>query len=187
MRTLTRTRAVLLLLALAGVLWAIASQDWVPATADPSRDIPGVAEVTSTRPRGSGASDSALTSVLTACAAVTGVGALLVVMLGRVGRWVVCGLVAACGLGYAVLGVTTLAGGAGSPWPALGILAGLLAAGGAVSVGLSGNSWTERASRYEVNHTEPAAGSSEAAEDDDDIDPTRAWDDLTRGDDPTRR
>lgn len=177
--TLTRSRAVLVLLALAGLMWIVSAQTWIPAEANPAAGVPGVAAEV-------GTSDTATSPVLAACAAVVAVTALLLVMFGKVGRLVVTGLTALAALGYAAVGLgDVLAGEATTAWPYVGIVLGVLGAVVAIGVGLGSRSWQASVSRYDRDTS--AAGGPGEPEDDpgEDVDPTRAWDSLSRGEDPS--
>ena len=97
---MTKGRAVILLLVLAGVLWILAAQSWGAAAQAPTGPA-GVAEVAGEEEGGH--------PVLTACAAIIAVAALLLALLGRIGRIVVCGLIAAVGAGALLTGAASSA------------------------------------------------------------------------------
>lgn len=160
---MTRGRAVVLLLLLAGALWILASQSWGGAP-QAAGGPAGVADVA--------AEDAAGHPVLTACAAVVAVASLLLAMLGQVGRVVVCTLLALVGAGALLTAVTS-----GGPVPMVLLTA---AAGAGVAVvavwtAIAGRGW-RTSSRYERR--------TDAPQDADD-DPAAAWDALSRGEDPS--
>jgi hypothetical protein len=160
---MTKGRAVLALLLLAGVLWIVASQAWgsaAPGAAGPS----GVAEVAGEEATGH--------PVLTACAAIIAVASLLLAMMGRVGRIVVCVLVALVGAGAALTALTTT----GPTVPVvLATTAGAAIVAVAVWTAVVSPRWTV-SSRYD---RDSAPGASA------DDDPAAAWDALSRGEDPS--
>jgi hypothetical protein len=154
---MTKGRAVLALLLLAGVLWIVASQAWgsaAPGAAGPS----GVAEVAGEEATGH--------PVLIA------VASLLLAMMGRVGRIVVCVLVALVGAGAALTALTTT----GPTVPVvLATTAGAAIVAVAVWTAVVSPRWTV-SSRYD---RDSAPGASA------DDDPAAAWDALSRGEDPS--
>lgn len=162
---MTKGRAMLVLLALAGVLWALAARPWGaegPGAGGPA----GVADVSG--------DESSSHPVLTACAAVVAVATLLLAMLGRVGRIVVCVLLAAVGVG-AILTATSSAAPASTLW--------MTAIAGTAVVVVS--VWTAVVSpRWQVSgrYDRQTDGAQTPVDDDD---PAAAWDALSRGEDPS--
>lgn len=170
MTGLTRARSVLLFLVCAGLLWIIAGRQWSEETA-PASQVPGVAAVGSASSTGSG--------VLTACAAVVAVCALLLAMLSTVGRWVVCVLAALAAAVYCIAAISALTGSEQplTAWPWVGLAAGLCTIAAAVTVAVAGREWTvsKRYSRTSETDTDQSPQD----------DPTGAWDALSRGEDPS--
>lgn len=162
---MTKGRSVVALLALAGILWILATRSW-------GADVPGAA----TGPSGVAAvsgDDTVSHPVLTACAAVLAVASLLLAMLGRIGRIVVCVLIAAVG-GGAILTALSTSAPATTVW--------LTAAAGAAVVAVA--VWTAVVSpRWQVSGRYDRQADTSNASDDDD--PAAAWDALSRGEDPS--
>jgi len=168
---LTRGRAVLGLLVLAGISWIVAGRDWT-AQAAQTAEVPGVAAP--------GAAADSGSPLLTACAAIVAVCALLLAMLGRGGRWVISAIVVLAGIGYAAVAVQTLVAprGALTGWPWAGLAIGVVIAAAGVLSGIAAGHW-QRSNRYD----RPAGGAAQT--DDPSEDPTSAWDALSRGEDPS--
>lgn len=162
---MTKGRSVVALLVLAGLLWMLATRDWGAQVPGASTGPSGVAEVAG--------DDTTSHPVLTACAAVLAVAALLLAMLGRIGRIVVCVLIAAVGAG-ALLTAVSSAAPAATIW--LTALAGAAVVAVAVWTGIVSPRW-QVSGRYDRQ-----ADSARATEDDD---PAAAWDALSRGEDPS--
>lgn len=160
---MTKGRAVILLLVLAGVLWILAAQSWGAAAQAPTGPA-GVAEVAGEEEGGH--------PVLTACAAIIAVASLLLALLGRAGRIVVCVLIAAVGAGALLTGVSSSA-----PVHLVVLTAatGALIVAAAVWTAVVSRGWRVT-SRYDRQAT---------AADPEDDDPTTAWDALSRGEDPS--
>lgn len=167
---MTRGRAVLALLVASGLMWVVSTRTWAQNTVSSAQTVPGVA--------GSAEQQSNNSPLLLACAAVVAVCALLLAMLSGFGRWIVCGLSALAGLGYAGMAVSLLAGPERTTaWPAVGIAIGVLAAAASIWVAMSVGGW-HASSRFERAGTHAGAPSP-------DTDPASAWDALSRGEDPS--
>ncbi|GAA4285440.1 hypothetical protein GCM10022261_29710 [Brevibacterium daeguense] len=165
---MTKARFIFSLLLAAGVLWIIGNQPWASAAGDPTATVPGVAETAAEAPAGS--------PLLVACAAVVAVCALLLALLGRGGRWVVSVVAALAALGYAANGIVVLLSDReSSHWPLIGLLAGLLTAALAAWTAVASGTWTT-SSRFDRD-------AADEGESDDALDPTQAWDRLSRGED----
>ena len=160
---MTKGRAVILLLVLAGVLWILAAQSWGAAAQAPTGPA-GVAEVAGEEEGGH--------PVLTACAAIIAVAALLLALLGRTGRIVVCDLIAAVGAGALLTGA---ASSAPMHLAVLAVATGAAIVAVAVWTAVVSRGWRVT-SRYD-RQTAPA----DVADDD----PTSTWDALSRGEDPS--
>lgn len=166
---MTRSRAVIALLAAAAVLWMIGSQPWFQAVE--TAELTGVSAGPGEAPQNS--------PVLLACAGIVAVSGLLLTLLKRIGRWIITACAALAGFGYAFIGLTAaVSSTATTNLPIFGIIAGLAAGTLAVWVLLRSGSWQTTA-RFEADASETGA------EDDEYLDPTRAWDALSRGEDPS--
>lgn len=163
---MTKGRAVVVLLGLAGALWILATRPWgvegPGAAAGPS----GVAEVAS--------DEGGSHPLITASAAVLAVSALLLAMLGRIGRIVVCVLIGAIGAGVVLTALSSQAP-AVTLWPTAGAGAAVLAT--AVWSAVASPRW-RISGRYD-RQTETTGASIDAD------DPAAAWDALSRGEDPS--
>lgn len=167
---MTRGRSVLLLLAAAGILWFISTRELVTLTGAVSTGPAGVAD------GAPGASGGGGSPVLTAQAAAFGVTALLLAMLGTVGRRITGVLMALLGFGYAGTGIGIALGQDATPWAWAAAAAGFAAAVAAGIVGFGRTQWRS-SQKFE------RAGIAEGEADPDD-DPAAAWDALSRGEDP---
>ncbi|PMB99322.1 Trp biosynthesis-associated membrane protein [Brevibacterium luteolum] len=167
---MTRSRAVIALLGAAAVLWIVGSQPWFqPAE---TAELAGVSAGSVAAPENS--------PVLLACAGIVAVSGLLLTMLKRIGRWIVSACAALAGLGFAGVALSaSLSSAQTTNLPAIGIIAGLLAAAVAVWVLLRSGSWQTTA-RFEADTSE-----AEAEDEHGDLDPTRTWDAISRGEDPS--
>lgn len=163
---MTKGRAVVVLLVLAGAVWILATRPWGIDPAGTGAGPTGVAEV--------GGEEGGSHPLLTASAAVLAVAALLLAMLGRIGRMVVCVLIGAVGAGVVLTAVSSHA-------PAATLVP-TIAAGAAVLITAV---WSAAASltwRVSSRYDRQTDTSAPAAEDDD---PAAAWDALSRGEDPS--
>lgn len=95
---MTKSRGVLLVLILAGALWAISLASWQAGVAGDTLGPAGVADVTED-------ASSQASPVATACVAIIAVTGLLSAMLGKIGRFVVLGFAGLAAVGY---GMTAL-------------------------------------------------------------------------------
>lgn len=163
---MTKGRAVVILLALAGVVWILATRPWGVEGSAPGAGPSGVAEVA--------ADEGGSHPLLTASAAVLAVSALLLAMLGRIGRIVVCVLIGAVGAGVVLTAVSSQAP-AATLWPTVAAGAAVLATAGWSAV--ASLQW-HVSGRYD-RQTESGGGSV------DEDDPAAAWDALSRGEDPS--
>ncbi|GIG89977.1 hypothetical protein Pen02_49130 [Plantactinospora endophytica] len=108
-----------------------------------------------------------------------------------VGRRLVGGLLAACGIGVAVgAGYAGFGTGdeVGPGWPLLCVLGGLLAGAAGGFTALRGGGWPVMGARYERSRPVPAGRETTALAPDGRLDgrrTTAAWDALDRGEDPT--
>ncbi|RBP61606.1 tryptophan-associated transmembrane protein [Brevibacterium sanguinis] len=164
---MTRSRGVLLVLVLAGALWAISLASWQTAVGPDTLGPTGVAV-----PRTETAAGAS--PVATACVAVIAVCGLLAAMLGRMGRFVVLGLSALAALGYAGTALAALLGPAATRWPIAGVAAGALSAAVIAWVAVASASWAN-STRYDRS----ARGAGTTG-----FDSTATWDALSRGEDP---
>ncbi len=163
---MTKGRAVVLLLVLAGAVWILATRPWGVESPGAGTGPSGVAEVAG--------DEGGSHPLLTASAAVLAVSALLLAMLGRIGRVVVCVLIGAVGAGVVLTAVSSQAP-AATVVPTIAAGAGVLAT--AAFSAVASLRW-QVSGRYD-RQTETAAPI--AAEDD----PAAAWDALSRGEDPS--
>ena len=163
---MTKGRAVVVLLILAGLVWILASRPWGVDPAGAGTGPSGVAEV--------GGEEGGSHPLLTASAAVLAVASLLLAMLGRVGRVVVCVLIGAVGVGVILTAVSSQA-------PAATLVLTIAAGAGVLVTAV----WSAVASRrWQVSgrydrQTDTAAPTAE------EDDPAAAWDALSRGEDPS--
>ncbi|MGO1397506.1 MAG: Trp biosynthesis-associated membrane protein [Brevibacterium yomogidense] len=163
---MTKGRAVIILLILAGAVWILATRPWGIDPAGGGTGPSGVAEV--------GGEEGASHPLLTASAAVLAVAALLLAMLGRIGRIVVCVLIGAVGVGVVLTAVSSQAPPA-TLIPTIAAGVGVLVA--AVWSAVASLGW-QVSGRYDrQTHT--------AAPHADEDDPAAAWDALSRGEDPS--
>lgn len=167
---MTRGRSVLLLLAAAGILWFISTRELVTMTGAVNTGPAGVADGT---PGDSGGGGS---PVLTAQAAAFAVTALLLAMLGTVGRRITGVLMVLLGFGYAGTGIGIALGQDATAWAWAAAAAGFAAAVAAGIVGFGRAQW-RNSQKFE------RADIAEGEADPDD-DPAAAWDALSRGEDP---
>ncbi|GAB4085751.1 hypothetical protein GCM10028784_23810 [Myceligenerans cantabricum] len=192
---LTRTRALLALLALGGVALATASVTWV--TTEVATAVQADVAVQAT---GNEAAPvvGAAALVLLACGPA-------LALTGRVGRYVVLAVAALAGAGVATAalavvtdpetaGTSAAADAAGvtdltapvdltaGPWAtaAAGVLAVLVA----VAAALAARRWPQASRRHERDA--PPGSADGAGESSGEPDPADDWDALTRGEDPTR-
>lgn len=123
-----------------------------------------------------GASGTEGSPVLTAQAAAFGVTALLLAMLGTVGRRITGVLMVLLGFGYAGAGIGIALGQDATPWAWAAAAAGFAAA---VAAGIVGFGRTQWRSSQKFERADIAEGEA-----DPDDDPAAAWDALSRGEDP---
>ncbi|SMY10953.1 Trp biosynthesis-associated membrane protein [Brevibacterium jeotgali] len=164
---MTKGRAVVVLLVLAGAVWILATLPWGVEAPGAGTGPSGVAEV-------AGEDGSGSHPLLSASAAVLAVAALLLAMLGRIGRIVVCVLIGAVGVGVVLTAVSSQAP-ATTLVPTIAAGAGVLVA--AVWSAVASLGWRV-SGRYD-RQTDTAAPQA------DDDDPAAAWDALSRGEDPS--
>jgi uncharacterized membrane protein (TIGR02234 family) len=141
---------------------------------------------------------------VTAFALVALAAALAVSIAGRTARWIIAGILLLAGAGIILTSIRVAVDPAAAAAPAVGeaigisggsaveasatampwlaALAGLLLAGAAVWLTIAGRRW-EKSRRYETAPGAPAPASGGASAHADDID---SWDQLTKGEDPTR-
>ncbi len=168
---MSKSRGVLIVLVLAGILWALSLSTWQA----------GVTGGDTLGPTGVAVPDQdaagRASPVATSCVAIIAVCGLLAAMLGRIGRFLVLGLAGLAALGYAGTALSTLLRPGASGWPAAGLVAGICAAGAIASVIFASARWTN-SNRYDRDaRSRPAAAAGE-------FDSTATWDALSRGDDP---
>lgn len=209
--SLTRTRALLALLALGGIALATTSATWVSTEVATALrpDVPVVATGAEAAPV-----VGAAALVLLACGPA-------LALTGPAGRYVVLVVAALSGAGVAAgalavaadpsaagtaaaaaaAGVTELAGPVAlSPWPWTTAVAGALALLVAVAAAFSARRWPAASRRHErdparagsrpvgpgASGPRPAGPASAPAPPRNEPDPADDWDALTRGEDPTR-
>lgn len=163
---MTKGRAVVILLVLAGAVWILATRPWGVDASGAGTGPSGVATVAG--------EDGGSHPLLTASAAVMAVSALLLAMLGRIGRIVVCVLIGAVGVGVVLTAVSSQAA-AATVVPTIAAGAGVLVT--AVWSAVASLQW-QVSGRYD-RQTDSAAPTAE------DDDPAAAWDALSRGEDPS--
>ncbi|GAA1858640.1 Trp biosynthesis-associated membrane protein [Myceligenerans crystallogenes] len=204
---LTRTRALLALLALGGLALATTSATWITSEVATALRAGVAVEATGTQ---AAPVVSAAALVLLACGPV-------LALTGRAAKYVVLAVAVLAGAGVtagAVAGVVAPATAARSAaadaagvteltapavltlWPWVTAAAGVLAALVAVAAALAARRWPEASRRHErdaarpgvAHHTPagPAAPAGAPAAQRDEPDPAADWDALTRGEDPTR-
>ncbi|OFS27173.1 Trp biosynthesis-associated membrane protein [Brevibacterium sp. HMSC07C04] len=167
---MTRGRSVLLLLVIAGILWFISTRELVMLTPAGSTGPVGVANGEPAASEGGGS------PVLAAQAAAFAVTALLLAMLGTLGRRITGILMVLLGFGYAGASLGIALGQDATPWAWTAVVAGLAAAAAAGFVGFGRDQW-RTSQKFE------RAGTAEGEAHPDD-DPAAAWDALSRGEDP---
>lgn len=186
-----RRRAILVVLALALAAFLAGVPEWLRAAGTTALEGEVPVAVTGTQ-----AAPGVPAAALVLLAAGFAVG-----LAGRVGRWVVVGVVLLAGVLLSasalavaadpgpvartavadVTGVETLAGEVGlTPWPWVAAGVGVVAVLAGVWLALTSRQWARPSDRHDVA---PGQGAVRAAvvHDDDQA----AWDALTRGDDPT--
>ncbi|WP_309130155.1 Trp biosynthesis-associated membrane protein [Brevibacterium sp.] len=166
---MSKSRGVLIVLLLAGILWALSLSTW--QAGPPGGGTLGPAGVATPEQDAAGQASP----VATACVAVIAVCGLLAAMLGRLGRLVVLGLAGLAALGYAATALSTTFQPGSTGWAVAGILAGVCAAGVIVTVAFASARWTN-SNRYDRDARTAATP--------EEFDSTAAWDALSRGDDP---
>ncbi|WP_169165341.1 Trp biosynthesis-associated membrane protein [Cellulomonas taurus] len=183
---------VLLLLVLAGLCGAVTLPAWVTATA--TGPVIGTVDV---RVTGAAAAPGVIGASLVLAAAAIALG-----LVGRIGRWVVCVVVAAAGALVVVGALGARAGavdraqqraadltGVGvldgdvtlAPWPWAAVGLGVLVVIAAILLLRASAHWAAPSSRHERADQQPVTRRSEPPEDDE----RATWDALGRGDDPT--
>lgn len=167
---MTRGRSVLLLLVLAGAMWLVSTRELTAAPVGNPTDPLGVAGGDPSSGQSSGS------PILTAIAAAYAVTALLLAMLGTVGRRVVGVLMVLLGLGFAGSGLGTALGADATAWAWAAVAVGVIAAVVGGWIGFGRNEW------HANQKFERTARSD--SESDPEADPTAAWDALSRGEDP---
>lgn len=163
---MTKSRGVLLILILAGALWAISLASWQAGVVGESLGPAGVADVTED-------SGSQASPIATSCVAIIAVTGLLSAMLGKIGRFVVLGFAGLAALGYGITALQSLAAPGATAWPIVGLCAAAIALIVIAYVAFASAGWTN-SNRY--------ARTAEA--DGEDFDSAATWDALSRGDEP---
>ncbi|MGO3679779.1 Trp biosynthesis-associated membrane protein [Brevibacterium aurantiacum] len=163
---MTKSRGVLLVLILAGALWAISLASWQAGVAGDTLGPAGVADVTEY-------ASSQASPVATACVAIIAVTGLLSAMLGKIGRFVVLGFAGLAAVGYGMTALQSVSAPGATAWPIVGLCAAAIALIVIVYVAFSSASWTN-SNRYA--RTAEAGG--------EEFDSAATWDALSRGDDP---
>ncbi|WP_231441068.1 Trp biosynthesis-associated membrane protein [Brevibacterium zhoupengii] len=163
---MTKTRGVLLVLILAGALWAISLASWQAGVTGDTLGPAGVADVSED-------TSSQASPVATACVAIIAVTGLLSAMLGKIGRFVVLGFASLAAVGYGITALQSVSSPGATAWPIVGLCAAAIALIVIVYVAFSSASWTN-SNRYA--RTAEAGG--------EEFDPAATWDALSRGDDP---
>ena len=163
---MTKSRGVLLILILAGALWAISLASWQAGVVGDTLGPAGVADVTDD-------SGSQASPIATSCVAIIAVTGLLSAMLGKIGRFVVLGFAALAALGYGITALQAVTAPGATAWPIVGLCAAAIALIVIAYVAFSSAGWAN-SNRY--------ARTAEA--DGEDFDSAATWDALSRGDDP---
>lgn len=163
---MSKSRGVLLVLLLAGALWAISLTSWQAGVVSENLGPAGVADISE--------NPSAQASpIATACVAIVAVTGLLSAMLGKIGRFVVFGFAMLASTGYAITALTSMLSPGATVWPIIALCAGIISILTIAYVGLVSASWTN-SNRYA--RTAEAGG--------EEFDSAATWDALSRGDDP---
>lgn len=163
---MTKSRGVLLVLILAGALWAISLASWQAGVAGDSLGPAGVADVTEH-------ASSQASPVATACVAIMAVTGLLSAMLGKIGRFVVLGFAALAAVGYGMTALQSISSPGATAWPIAALCAAAIALIVIVYVAFASARWAN-SNRYA--RTAEAGG--------EEFDSAATWDALSRGDDP---
>lgn len=189
-RTPRRAGSVLALLLLSGLVALTTLPAWVTATAAGPQG-----EQVAVTVRGSAAAPGLVAAALVLLAAAGAVA-----LVGRIGRWVVVGVVAAAGVLVVASGLAAWGGAAAAaeraaadatgvsgvvgevavgPWPLVAAGLGLVVVAAAVRLALVSGRWPATSDRHERagGSAPPAAAGPE--------DERSTWDALSRGDDPT--
>ncbi|GAA1867279.1 Trp biosynthesis-associated membrane protein [Brevibacterium marinum] len=163
---MSKSRGVLLVLILAGALWAISLATWQAGAAGDTLGPTGVADVTDE-------SSTQASPVATACVAIIAVTGLLSAMLGRIGRFVVLGFAGLAAAGYGITALQSVASPGATSWPIVGLCAAAIALVLIVWVAFASAGWAN-SNRY-ARTAEPGG---------EEFDSAATWDALSRGDDP---
>ena len=163
---MTKSRGVLLVLILAGALWAISLASWQAGVTGDSLGPAGVADVTED-------ASSQASPVATACVAIIAVTGLLSAMLGKIGRFVVLGFAALAAIGYGMTALQSVSSPGATAWPIVALFAAAIALIVIVYIAFASARWAN-SNRY--------ARTAEA--DGEEFDSAATWDALSRGDDP---
>lgn len=163
---MTKSRGVLLVLILAGALWAISLASWQAGVTGDSLGPSGVADVTED-------ASAQASPVATACVAIIAVTGLLSAMVGKIGRFVVLGFASLAAIGYGITALQSVAAPGATSWPIVALCAAAIALVVIVYVAFASAGWTN-SNRY--------ARTAEA--DGEEFDSAATWDALSRGDDP---
>lgn len=189
------TRRASVLIALAGALIALltVTRTWVTVTPAESAIVQGVVVVPG----------SAAATSVSALAIVTLAAGISLSIAGRVARYIVAAVLVAAGAGIVVAAASVLgdpesaaAGMVGeaagtaqiladyatSPWPVVGVAAGVWTAAAGLIVAFGARRWAESRKYATAGESAaaPAAGGDAA------VDEIDGWDRLSRGEDPTR-
>ena len=163
---MTKSRGVLLVLVLAGALWAISLASWQAGVVGDTLGPAGVADVTED-------SGSQASPIATSCVAIIAVTGLLSAMLGKIGRFVVLGFAGLAAVGYGITALQSVTSPGATAWPIVGLCAAAIALIVIAYVAFASADWTN-SNRYA--RTAEAGG--------EDFDSAATWDALSRGDDP---
>lgn len=163
---MTKSRGVLLVLILAGALWAISLASWQAGVAGDTLGPAGVADITED-------ASSQASPVATACVAIIAVTGLLSAMLGKIGRFVVLGFAAVAAIGYGMTALQSVSSPGATAWPIVALCAAAIALIVIVYVAFASATWAN-SNRYA--RTAEAGG--------EEFDSAATWDALSRGDDP---
>lgn len=163
--TMSKSRGVLFVLLVAGVLWGISLATWQAGTPGESLGPAGVANLnpeatTQTSP------------IITSCVAIIAVCGLLAAMLGKIGRFVILSFAAIATIGYGITAVSTLGMPGATGWPVFALTA---AIAGLIVIGIvlfASAEWSN-SNRYDRRAQANSA----------DFDTTSTWDALSRGED----